>query len=89
MTQIRIAAKDPRKRGKFFEKMMGELLKERGYNVRFNQVKPGYELDFHARDKHTGHEIIGECKAHKEKIDSPDLLKFFGKFILERRTKNI
>ena len=85
MTQIRIAEKDPRKRGELFERMMGELLEKQGYDIKFNQVKPGYELDFHARHKHRGHEMIGECKAHKKRIDSPDLSEFFGKFTLERR----
>ena len=49
MTQIRIAEKDPRKRGELFERMRGGLLKKQGYDVTFNRVKqPGYELDFHA-----------------------------------------
>lgn len=87
MTQIRIAEKDPRKRGELFERMMGELLEKQGYDVTFNRVKhPGYELDFDAQ--HGNFKIIGECKAHKGKIDSPDLLKFFGKFELEKRTNS-
>lgn len=84
MTQIRIAEKDPRKRGELFKRMIGQLLEKQGYSVTFNRVKqPGYELDFDA--KHGNYKIIGECKAHKGKIDSPDLLKFFGKFELEKR----
>ena len=87
MTQIRIAEKDPRKRGELFEQMIGELLRKQGYDVTFNRVKhPGYELDFDAQ--HGNYKIIGECKAHKGKIDSPDLLKFFGKFELEKRTNS-
>jgi hypothetical protein len=84
MIQIRIAEKDNQKRGKLFERMIRDLLERQGYeDIRLNQVEQGYELDFKAR--HKGVEIIGECKAHKDKIHSPDILDFFAKFTLERR----
>lgn len=84
MTRIRIAAKDNQKRGKIFERMISDLLERQGYeDIRLNQVEQGYELDFKAR--HKGVEIIGECKAHKDKIRSPDIHEFFAKFTLERR----
>lgn len=85
---IKILEENPQERGRIFEKMVSDLLREMKYEIDPNSINissSGYEIDFIA--KHEELWIIGECKAHSShnKIEPKDILTFFGKYILERK----
>lgn len=88
MTQIRIAEKNPRKRGELFEKMIRTLLEKQGYKIDewTPRLSHGFEIDFIAkyndRDKNIK-TVIGECKAHRNNINAPIIHKFFSEYIIK------
>lgn len=90
MTQIRIAEKDPRKRGELFEQMIRMLLEKQGYEIDewIPRLSHGYEIDFIAkyndRDKKIK-TVIGECKAHRKNISAPAIHKFFSEYIIKSK----
>ena len=79
--RIKILAETKHEKGKSFEKLMGMILDKMGYtDFQFNTNDIGMELDIQAIHKVSNHPILCECKAHQEKINTPDLTDFYGKF---------
>ena len=90
MTQIRIAEKDPRKRGELFERMVRMLLEKQGYKIDewTPRLSHGYEIDFIAKYNDRNKKIktvIGECKAHRNNICAPNIHKFFSEYIIKSK----
>ena len=90
MTQIRIAEKDPRKRGELFERMIRMLLEKQGYKIDewTPRLSHGYEIDFIAKYNDRNKKIktvIGECKAHRNNISAPNIHKFFSEYIIKSK----
>lgn len=69
-------------RGKLFEKLMAEVLRQLGFTIdRIPSVNySGMEIDIEGRAIATGIPVYAECKFYENEIDSPKLQAFFGKF---------
>lgn len=69
-------------RGKLFEKLMAEVLRQLGFDIdRIPSVNySGMEIDIEGRAIATGIPIYAECKSYENEIESPKLQAFFGKY---------
>lgn len=88
--EIRILAKTRQKKGKLFERLMGEALNSSGYhNFRPRINYTGMEIDIKAEADHkaTSETLLCECKAHNQPIGPKNLIAFFGKVGI-KRSKN-
>jgi hypothetical protein len=65
-------------KGVLFENLLKQFLNSRGYEVTVRNVKSGAEYDINGIDKTTGVKIIGEAKAHEDKIDIFTFKAFVG-----------
>lgn len=73
-------------RGTAFESFMSIILSKLGYEItNVNIRKLGRELDIQATATVTGESLLVECKAHRAVIASPDFIKFYGVYDLERQ----
>jgi hypothetical protein len=69
-------------RGKLFEKLMAEVLRQLGFSIdRIPSVNySGMEIDIEGRAIATGVPVYAECKFYENEIESPKLQAFFGKY---------
>ncbi len=69
-------------RGKLFEKLMADVLRNLGYKVdpKASVNYAGMEIDIEGSHIVTGIPLYAECKCHVAEIDAPDFQKFFGKY---------
>jgi len=68
---------------------MKKVLDSAGYeDFKVDIQKTGRQIDLYARQKVTGHPILCECKAHREKIGAGDFHKFYGIFEKEYQQNN-
>jgi tetratricopeptide (TPR) repeat protein len=83
--EIKILGDTPFKKGKAFEEFMRLILSKLGYSNFMSPVfTTGMEFDIRTIHKETEEPLLCECKAHEGKIDTGDLLKFYGKLCHER-----
>lgn len=70
-------------RGKLFEKLMAEVLREFGYEIDCipNINYAGMEIDIEGKSTATRVPLYAECKYCEANIDSPKLQAFFGKYM--------
>ena len=74
-------------RGKLFEKLMAEVLRQLGYKIDNipNVNYAGMEIDIEGRAIATGIPLYAECKCYETNIDSPKLQAFYGKYMTRWR----
>ena len=74
-------------RGKLFEKLMAEVLRQLGYKIENipNVNYAGMEIDIEGRAIATGIPLYAECKCYETNVDSPKLQAFYGKYITRWR----
>ena len=78
--------KQAQARGKLFENLMAEVLRNKGYKVDFppNTRYTGMEIDIEGIQEIIGIPIYVECKYYYDKeIECPDLMKFYGKYMIK------
>ncbi len=70
-------------RGKLFEKLMAEVLRQLGYEIdRIPNINyAGMEIDIEGKSTATHVPLYAECKYSEASIDSPKLQAFFGKYM--------
>jgi len=70
-------------RGKLFEKLMAEVLRQLGYKIENipNVNYAGMEIDIEGRAIATDIPLYAECKCYETNIDSSKLQAFYGKYI--------
>lgn len=75
-------------RGHLFEKFIGHLLKEYGYDApsesNFNITAEGIEIDVVAVNSLSGHTAIAEGKAYASKVKARVVTSFYGALTLHR-----
>lgn len=69
---------DKHQKGKFWEKLVADLLRKRGFTVVQGIEFTGMEADCLAENLETHQKAWVECKFHKENIDAPVLNKLIG-----------
>lgn len=69
---------DKHQKGKFWEKLVADLLRKRGFTVVQGIEFTGMEADCLAENLETHQKAWVECKFHKENIDAPVLNKLLG-----------
>jgi len=74
-------------RGKLFEKLMAEVLRQLGYKIENipNVNYAGMEIDIEGRAIVTGIPLYAECKCYETNVDSPKLQAFYGKYMTRWR----
>lgn len=72
-------------RGKLFEKLMSEVLRHYGYNIdRIPRVNyAGMEIDIEGRTITMDIPLYAECKCYETDVNSPELQKFYGKYMTQ------
>jgi hypothetical protein len=69
-------------RGRLFEQLMAEVLRQFGYEI--DQIPSvnysGMEIDIEGRAIATGVPIYAECKCYETEVDSSKLQAFFGRY---------
>jgi len=79
LRNIEILEKSSNKKGDLFGRLMSDLLHTLGYDEpRLNIHKAGREIDLTAIHRTEQKIMIGECKAHVDKIGGSDINKFVG-----------
>lgn len=70
-------------RGKLFEKFVAEIFECFGYEISkiLNTNYAGMEIDIEGLSKMTKIPIYAECKCYENFINSPEVQKFFGKYM--------
>ena len=70
-------------RGKLFEKLMAEVLRQLGYQIDTipNVNYAGMEIDIEGKSIVAGIPFYAECKCYETNIDSPKLHAFYGKYM--------
>jgi|GEM_PF-2268891 len=82
---LKILESDPFDKGHVLESILKKILQALHYEqVKINKLTKGYELDFKAKNLIGGGTVIGECKAKSKPVDTTDILKFFGKYTIEK-----
>jgi hypothetical protein len=71
-----------RARGKLFEDLMANVLREHGYSIdRIPSVNyAGMEIDIDGKQTLTGVPLYAECKCYETEVDCPKLQAFYGKY---------
>jgi Restriction endonuclease len=77
-------------RGKLFERLMADVLKQRGYEITdvVSRNYAGMEIDIEGKNITTGEPIYGECKYYSTPIDSPQIQAFAGKYAVRWKKDN-
>jgi len=77
-------------RGKLFEKLMAEVLRQLGYEIDRipNTNYAGMEIDIEGKSIATHVPLYAECKYSEASIDSPKLQAFYGKYMTRWRKNN-
>lgn len=70
-------------KGEQLEKLTREILKSQGYNVAEKPEKSLGGFDIDVRASRGVEKLICECKAHKNRINTTDFLKFVGKIYVD------
>lgn len=82
---IRLLAGGNNDRGDLFTRLTRDLFFALGYdNLRLDVHKSGREIDLQGTHRFERRRVIGECKAHTEKMGGAELNKFFGALTRER-----
>lgn len=89
MNRLKILAKgksiheEANKRGKLFEQLIAEIFRYYGYEISniLNTNYAGMEIDIEGVQTITKTPIYAECKCYENFINSPELQKFFGKYM--------
>lgn len=70
-------------RGKLFEKLMTEVLRQLGYKIGHipNVNYAGMEIDIEGESIVAGIPLYAECKCYETNVDSPKLQAFYGKYM--------
>lgn len=68
-------------KGKLFEELLQNLLKELGYDVKIRQKKNSLEYDIEGCNMITSEKLIAEAKAHGVTIPGKDIAAFMGKLV--------
>jgi len=75
---------EAQKRGKLFEKLMGNVLQHYGYNINKHKTNINYagmEIDIEGEARIAGIPLYAECKCYSSDITSDKLQTFFGKYM--------
>lgn len=89
MSRLKIVAKgkssqaQAQLRGKLFEKLMGDMLRQYGYDI--SKITPninyaGMEIDIEGNFNISNIPLYAECKYYDTEVDTPKLQAFYGKF---------
>lgn len=82
-------------RGKLFEKLMTEVLRQLGYKIGHipNVNYAGMEIDIEGKSIVTDIPLYAECKCYETNVDSPKLQAFYGKYMtrwfIEKRSQGL
>lgn len=83
---IRLLASTNNERGDLFTRLTKDLFFALGYdNLRLDLHKSGRELDLQGEHRLEPRHVVGECKAHAEKMGGAELNKFYGALTRERK----
>src|SRR4051794_15525357 len=83
---IRLLASTNNERGDLFTRLTKDLFFALGYdNLRLDVHKSGRELDIQGEHRFEPRRVVGECKAHADKMGGAESNKFFGALERERR----
>jgi hypothetical protein len=83
---IRLLASTNNERGDLFTRLTKDLFFALGYdNLRLDVHKSGRELDLQGEHRLEPRHVVGECKAHAEKMGGAELNKFYGALTRERK----
>lgn len=82
-------------RGKLFENLMAQVLRNKGYTIDFpaNSRYTGMEIDIEGKQEIVGVPVYVECKCYEKEINCSELMKFYGKYtakwFVDRRSQGI
>lgn len=88
LTPVRIVAPSRRERGLAFDAFARLLLDAAGYlptKTRLSVTAGGALLDIRAKEKATGHPLLGEGRAPAREVGPEEVRRFFHRFRRERR----
>ncbi len=83
---IRLLAAANNERGDLFTRLTKDLFFALGYDdLRLDAHKSGRELDIQGEHRFETRRVVGECKAHKDRMGGTELNTFFGALTRERK----